>query len=514
MQPEHAGVQFIDSPHNLGLLTCEGLRGIGPAHLAPIRRDGITFAVGVGTASLLIFTEAGEVVEHIKGGEGNIPVQFPGRARAGVLKSDDLGGAIRPIFQGHRETRLQFPGIITEVHNEPALESGGGPHSHRHALGGGIIGKEVGHRHIRLGIAPEVGPRAPIIQYQHIRRVIGIQCLHLLRILARVETFAGLPQRLGAAGQAHFAVLVGGIVIGHRERPGYPHEHALHRFALRGRGIAGNLDRLRSGRFFLQRRDSSGINFGQSVKFGNRAAHFHIGTGLQLGSRRSVDENTVGGIGMFHPGCLDIGPVEPAFRVGRGYDAARGHFLPGERTCLPISLDLRDGHGHGRIACGSRAGVRCWIGAGTGARLGLRLGAGIRVARSCAVVRPSRRSRNNTKIGRIIIRIRTVGNARSGVRGHLGIGAHAGCLAFRHACVSVSNQVNSGGGIGQSRVNTGRRRQHHNPALGPKVERGSDTLRELRTVGAIRSGTYHQISPGLQAAAQGHFGRNVLPVAR
>ena len=433
------------------MLARERLRGIGPAHLAPIRRDGITFAVGIGPAALLIFAEAGEVVEHVEGGERNIPAQIPGGRRAGVLKSDHLGGAIRAIFQRHREARLQLPGIIAEVHNEPALESRSGAHSHRRGLrsiAGRIIREQIGHRHIRLGIAPKVGPRAPIIHNQHIRRVIGIQGLYLLGVLARVEAFAGLPQRLGAAGQAHLTVLVGGIVISHRERPGHAHEHALHRFALRRRGIAGNLNRLNRRRLFLQRGNSSSINFGQPVKFGDRAAHLHIGAGLQLGGRCPVHENTVGCISMFHPGRLDIGPVESAFRVGRGHDAARGHLLPGERTCLPASLNLRDSDERGRIACASRARLRCWLGAGAGAWPGLRLGAGIRLARGCVVVRTSRRSRNNTKIGRIIIRIRAVGDAGGGVRGHLGIGADARRLTFRHARVPVSDQVNSGGGIG------------------------------------------------------------------
>ena len=323
-----------------------------------------------------------------------------------------------------------------------------------------------------------------------------------------------MPQRLGAAGQAHLPVLVGGIVIRHRERPGHAHEHALHRFALRRRGIAGNLNRLNCRRLFLQCRNSSSINFGQPVKFGDRAAHFHIRAGRQLCGRCPVNENTVGCIGMFHPGRLDIGPVESAFRVGGGNDAARGYLLTDERTYMPTSLDLRDGHGRGRIACASRARLCCWISAGAGARPGLRLGAGIRLARGCAVVRTSRRSRNNTKIGRIIIRIRAVRNAGGGVRGHLGIGAHPRRLTFRHARVPVSDQVDSGSGIGQRRVNTGRRRQHHNPTLGPKVHRGRDPLRELDTVRTIRSGAHHQIGTCLQAAAQGHLGRNILPVAR
>ena len=265
------------------MLARERFRGIGPAHLAPIRRDGLTFAVGIGPATLLIFAEAGEVVEHIERGEGNIPAQIPRGGGSGVRKSDHLGGTIRTVFQSHRESRLQLPGIIAEVHNEPAVESSGSPHAHRRGLsslagranrtgrtgstgstdlGGRIIGKQVGHRHIRLGIAPEVGPRAPIVQHQHIRGVIGIQGLHLLGILTRVEAFAGLPQRLGAASQTHLAVLVGGIVIRYRERPGHAHEHALHRFALRSRGIAGNLNRLNRRRLFLQRRDSRSINFG------------------------------------------------------------------------------------------------------------------------------------------------------------------------------------------------------------------------------------------------------------
>ena len=196
---------------------------------------------------------------------------------------------------------------------------------------------------------------------------------------------------------------------------------------------------------------------------------------------------------MFHPGRLDIGPVESAFRVGGGNDTACGHLLTGERTCLPTSLDLRDSHGRGRITSGPRARFRCWLGAGAGAWPGLRLGAGIRVARGCAVVRPSRRSRNNTEIGRIIIRVRAVRNAGGGVRGHLGIGANPRRLTFRHARVPVSDQVDSGSGIGQRRVNTGRRRQHHNPTLGPKVHRGRDPLRELDTVRTIRSGAHHQI---------------------
>ena len=161
LQPQHAGIQLVNSPHNLGLLARERLGAIGPAHLAPIRRDGITFAVGISPAALLIFAEAAEVVEHIEGGEGNIPAQIPGGCRAGILKSDHLGGAIRAVFQRHREPRLQLPGIIAEIHNEPAVESSGSPHAHRRRLSSGpgsIIREKVGHRYIRLGIAPEVGP--------------------------------------------------------------------------------------------------------------------------------------------------------------------------------------------------------------------------------------------------------------------------------------------------------------------------------------------------------------------
>ena len=336
-------VELVDRGDDLRLLILERILAVRSAHVAVVGADLFAVLIGVRLASGLVLAQGGEVVQHVKEGDGVVTfdgVRYVVRCCAGIFPGDRqfLGG----VFAGDRLQRLEAPLVEGVVDHNIGLEG--------HLVAGADrLHAVVGSDQVRkrsFFVGAEVVAGATVVEVHKLGCLLRV---HLSNLgLVGNDHVGRVAERLIARSEPQVAMSVQRVIVGHRVRTRNSHEHALIGLACLVASWKGvELDGLGSFKRFVELCNSRRIDLRLVVVFAYCTSDLQRIPELRVVLVVThVDEDAVGSITWVlrsaGTGGLEEEAVLATFVVHRRDDAFGGHRLTFQRRLSAGALDFSD----------------------------------------------------------------------------------------------------------------------------------------------------------------------------